>query len=299
MKWIQNVVKSVYDPAYYRDIVSGKETGSFAYFFILMVAFSILTAIPSYISFSSWISRPDGFSSFRDSITNLYPDGLVLQYGDGHVTSNVEEPYKIPMPGALGGSSSDANGKTAENLLVIDTTHTIVPEDFVKYDTAAILGNTALWTNDPQKGIQVNTFEKWNKDPFTFDKGLVTGFTDTVAGYLKPILIVGVVLLPLFLVFSLSIGYLLYLLFGALLVLIVGKIRTVELSYGQSYHVALHLITVPVFYGLVTVIFPILDVRFVFSAILVIFAIINLVPVKAVPAEAKAEDSSESIIDGI
>jgi len=290
MKWIQNVVKSVYDPAYYRDIVSGKETGSFAYFFILMVALSILTAIPSYISFSSWISRPDGFSSFRDSITNLYPDGLVLMYGDGHVTSNAEEPYKIPMPGALRSSSSDANGKTTENLLVIDTTHTIVPEDFAKYDTAAILGNTSIWTNDPQKGIQVNTFENWNKDPFTLDKGTVTGFIDKVSGFLRPILIAGVVLLPVFFFAAFSIGYLSYLLFGALLVLIVGKIRNVELSYGQSYRVGLHLITVPAFYGLVIGIFPVLDVRFVFSAMLVIFAVINLVPVKAVSTEAKVEE---------
>lgn len=290
MKWIQNVVRSVYDPGFYRDIVTGKEVGSFKYFFILIAAFSVLSALPAYITFSSWISRPDGFESFRDSVSSLYPDGLVLRLQDGHVTSNVDGPYLIPIPESLRDSATTRNGKAVRNILVIDTIHTIVPEDFAKYDTAAILGNSALWTNDPQKGIRVNTFDTWKKESFTLDRGLVSGFVGKIAGVLKPVLIVLVALTPVFLFFALSIGYLVYLFFGALLVLIVGKVRHVDLSYGQAYRLGLHLITVPVFYGLMKDTFPVLDFPLVFSAILAIFAYINLEPTKEVPAEATAEE---------
>ncbi len=281
-EWIQNVVKSVYDPSFYRELIKGKTPGSFTYFLGLMLVFSVVLSFRAYVSLGTWWVEGNGISNVRESILSSYPDELVLEYRDGHVTSNVDEPYFIPMSESLR-DFVDSEKKSSANLLVIDTSHPIVPEDIVRYDTVAILGNTALWVNDPEGGIQVNTFATLNKDPFTLDKGVVTGFVDGAFRILKPITIVGLVLLPVLSILWFSISYVLYLLFGALLVLIVGKVRNIDLSYKQSYRLGFHLITVPVCYGLLTTMFPVLEIPLVFSILLVVAAYINLEPVKAVP----------------
>lgn len=290
MKWIRIVAKNVYDPTFYREAVRGKAPAPTKYFLCFMVLVAMLTAIPTFISFFSWMSRPEGFQSLYDSVIGLYPDDLVLRYQDGHVTSNVEEPYPIAMPESLRDSAITSDGRPFRNLLVIDTTHAIVPEDFTKYDTVAIIGSTAFWTNDPQKGIRVNRFDAAKVDAFTLDKGTVSDFARRLEAFLRPILVVLAILLPVIVFSGLTVGYLAYMLVGALLVLVVGKVRHVDLSYGQSYRIGLRLLTVPVFYGLLRSLFPVIDVPFMFSAILIAFAYINLEPVGETSATTVKEE---------
>ncbi|NTW89539.1 MAG: DUF1189 family protein [Candidatus Moranbacteria bacterium] len=287
MKFLQTVRGSVYNPAFYRLVLSGAGPSAMRYFSSVVALVAIVVTIMSAASFFPWLSSTGGIEKLRTTVLSAYPDELALQYRDGHVTSNVEEPYFIPMPAASGASSSD--DRTPQNLLVIDTTHTVVPQDLDRYHAAAILARDAIWTKD-SKGIQVHTFEDWKRDPFTLDAAAVTGFVDRIAEMLMPMIIIGFALLPLVLFVAFSIGYLAYMLFGTLVIMIVGKVRKIDLSYSVSYRLGLFLITLPVAYGLLRSAFPILNVPFLFTIILAIAAYANMGPAEARPVTDEKMD---------
>lgn len=278
MKFLQTVRDSVYNPAFYRLVLSGAGPSAMRYFSSVVALVAIVVTVMSAVSFFPWLSSTGGIEKLRTTVLSAYPDELALQYRDGHVTSNVEEPYVISMPAASGASSSD--DRTPQNLLVIDTTHAVVPQDLDRYRTATILAGDAIWTKD-SKGIQVHTFEDWKRDPFTLDKAAVTGFVDKIAEVMMPMIIIGFALLPLVLCVTFFIGYLAYMLFGALVIMIVGKVRKIDISYSVSYRLGLFLITLPVAYGLLRSAFPILNVPFLFTIILAIAAYVNFEPEKA------------------
>ncbi|NTW75875.1 MAG: DUF1189 family protein [Candidatus Moranbacteria bacterium] len=290
MKFLQTVRDSVYNPAFYRLVLSGAGPSAMRYFSSVVAIVAIVVTIMSAVSFFPWLSSTGGIEKLRTTMLSAYPDELALQYRDGHVTSNVEEPYVISMPAESGArEGSTSTDQAPQNLLVIDTTHAVVPQDLDRYRTAAILAGDAIWTKD-SKGIQVHTFEDWKRDPFTLDKTVVTGFVDKIAEVMMPMIIIGFALLPLVLFVAFSIGYLAYLLFGALIIMIVGKVRKIDISYSVSYRLGLFLITLPVAYGLLRSAFPILNVPFLFTIILAIAAYVNLEPAKSETVTAEKTD---------
>jgi hypothetical protein len=290
MKLFQTIRDSVYNPAFYRLVLSGTGPSAMRYFSSVVAIVAIVVTIVSAASFFPWLQSTGGIDKLRSTVLSAYPDELALQYRDGHVTSNVEEPYFVPMPaGSESGSRSESTDRATQNLLVIDTTHAVAPQDLDRYHTAAILAGDAIWTKD-SKGIQVHTFEDWKRDPFTLDKAAVTGFVNKIAEMMMPMIIIGFALLPLVLFVAFFIGYFAYMLFGALVILIVGKVRKIDISYSVSYRLGLFLITLPVAYGLLRSVFPILNVPFLFTIILAIAAYVNLVPAKADPVDIEKVD---------
>ncbi|NTW14011.1 MAG: DUF1189 family protein [Candidatus Moranbacteria bacterium] len=293
MEWIQKKMKVVYGPAFYQAALIARPAASVRYFLGLMLALSLFSAVSSYTSVGSWLFRSDRVGVMRNAVVDMYPENLVLEYRDGHVTSNVDEPFFIPMPDGLRDvASADSDRKPVANFVVIDTKQTVVPEDFSRFDTLVILGNTALWVNDPQKGIRVVPIDSWSKEPFVLDRAAVSGFVDTAVRILTPILIVGLFLLPIFIFFSLSVGYLFYLLFGALVVLAIAKIRKLDITYVQSYRIGLYLLTVPVIYASLRNLFQISDIPFLFTLIFAVFAFLNLSP--PMDAEAVSDDRCDA-----
>jgi hypothetical protein len=293
MKFFRTIRDSVYNPIFYRQAIVGEGPSPIKYFFKLIATMSIVVAISSAVSFFFWFSVIGGVDSFRSTALSLYPDALVLEYRDGHVTSNVDEPYLIPIPDRFkGASDSKEDSYPLENLLVIDTTHAIAPEDLAQHKTAVILGGDALWYRDSD-GIQVDTFASWKQEPFTVDRQMIGGLVDKIAKVLIPVSIVGFVLLPLIFFFAFSFGYLFYLLFGALIILIVAKIRKIDITYVRAYKVGLFLITAPIAFGLLRMVLPVLNVPFLFSVILAGVAYANLAPADAAPVVPEGEDTAK------
>ncbi len=280
MGFFQTVRDSIYNPSFYASARTEKVSASVRYFFLFMLAVSLVTGISFSLSMWHWLSSTDAVRTTRNAVLASYPDELVLDFKDGHLSTNVPEPYFIPTPTSLrGGPSESADKKMPANIIVIDTTHTITPSDFVKYDTGAILSGDSLWISDIKNNkVDVRAYASMKKDAFTVDKKQVTVWADMIIGYLKPFFTVLLLTMPLLILGVFSAGYLLYLILGAALIWIIARIRKVDLTYGESYQLGLHLLTGPILYGLLATFIPALNIPFLFTLILIVLAALNLVP---------------------
>lgn len=244
MNFLKKVKSSVYDPIYYSEILNMNFGGSLKYFFKLSLLLALVGAV--YLSFVS-IPKVNSFiSTFGDKVVSAYPAELEVRLKDGLVSTNVVEPYIIPLP--KDEFNSDYNKSNYENLIVIDTKSDLSLDKFNAYNTVVLLTKNAVITRDKGK-ITITELKGTsdltiNRDKLVYWVGKVTPFVKKLP-YIIPVL----VFTGLFLYFAFS---LFYLLFVALLVFIIGKIRKLGLSYKKSYQISLHAITLPLILSMVS-----------------------------------------------
>lgn len=268
MNFLKKVKSSVYDPIYYSEILNMNFGGSLKYFFKLSLLLALVGAI--YLSFVS-IPKVNSFiSTFGDRVVEAYPAELEVRLKDGLVSTNVVEPYIIPLP--KDEFNADYNKSNYENLIVIDTKSDLSLDKFNAYNTVVLLTKNAVLTRDKGK-ITITELKGTsdltiNRDKLVYWVGKVTPFVKKLP-YIIPVL----VFTGLFLYFAFS---LFYLLFVALLVFIIGKIRKLGLSYKKSYQISLHAITLPLILSTVSLFINIKMFRFVPTIILLVVVWVNL-----------------------
>ncbi len=270
MEFFRTIRKSVYDRAFYVTAKTENFAVALKYYSLFIVCMAILVSIPLAVSFGAWSSQVKTTGDIRTKALAIYPDELVLTFQDGQMTSNVKEPYAIPMP-------KEFNIKELKNIIVINTNGSITPDDFNKYDTSAILGKDAVWIYDREKDkIEIQQFSKFNKGTFVLNKQKVTGWVDSTLSIGKVVVTALFVFLPFILFALFWFGYLTYLLFGAIIIWIVAKLRKTDLSYGQAYKLGLSLITLPILYTILTTwLLPMFKFPFGFTIILAAIAYAN------------------------
>src|SRR3989344_3778063 len=137
------IAKSVYGPDLYLSLKDKKFGFSLAYFFKFILLLSLLVAIVTGIIIGPKIN--DFIQRFGTRMVEYYPDELEITIKDGKTSTNVNEPYYLPIPDEfIGALESEAvvygiNQTEIENLLVIDTKQTFSVESFEQYKTLALL----------------------------------------------------------------------------------------------------------------------------------------------------------------
>ena len=275
MQFLRTIRKSIYDVDFYVTAKANSSAAALKYYTLFVLCAAFIIAIPIYVSFGIISSQIKEAGDIRTRVLALYPDELVLNFQNGHMTSNVEEPYAIPVP-------PEFSAKTPKNLIVINTSGSIVPADFDRYDTLAILGGDAIWTRDTQKDkIEIQRFDQFSKGSMVINKQKATEGVDIALRVGKIFLTIFLVFLPLIIFVALWISYLLYLLFGACVIWLVAKLRKTDLTYGQSYKIGLYLLTLPILYSVLTMgPLAMLKIPFAFTLILAAIAYANLAPKK-------------------
>ena len=268
MNFLKKVKSSVYDPLYYSEILNMNFGGSLKYFFKLSLLLALVGAV--YLSFVS-IPKVNSFiSTFGDRVVDAYPAELEVRLKNGLVSTNVVEPYIIPLP--KDEFNADYNKSNYENLIVIDTKSDLSLDKFNAYNTVVLLTKNAVLTRDKGK-ITITELKGTsdltiNRDKLVYWVGKVTPFVKKLP-YIIPV----IVFTGLFLYFAFS---LFYLLFVALLVFIIGKIRKLGLSYKKSYQISLHAITLPLILSMVSWFINIKMFLFVPTIILLVVVWVNL-----------------------
>ncbi len=268
MSFLKKVKSSVYDPLYYSEILNMNFGGSLKYFFKLSLLLALVGAV--YLSFVS-IPKVNSFiSTFGDRVVDAYPAELEVRLKNGLVSTNVVEPYIIPLP--KDDFNSEYSKSNYENLIVIDTKSDLSLDKFNAYNTVVLLTKNAVLTRDKGK-ITITELKGTsdltiNRDKLVYWVGKVTPFVKKLP-YIIPV----IVFTGLFLYFAFS---LFYLLFVALLVFIIGKIRKLGLSYKKSYQISLHAITLPLILSTVSLFINIKMFRFVPTIILLVVVWVNL-----------------------
>lgn len=277
MKFLHTIKKSIYDVDFYNTAKMERNGVAMKYYTLFIMLMVCITMIPLALNFRvSLHSYPQGIDNIRSQIVDIYPDELVLNFKNGKVSSNVEEPYHIPIPGAL-------NAKNPKNLITINTRESITSTDFDRYDTAAILGHDAIWIyNSQENKIEIQKFDSFSKESIIINKQKATEWIDLILNIGKKIIFLVIILLPFILFAFIWVKYIVYLLFGAIVILLIAKARKTNLTYGQAYKIGLYLITLPILYSTLTMgPLTILDVPFGFTLLLIMVAFINLVPTES------------------
>ena len=229
--------------------------------------------------------------SIGPQILNYYPDELVITIKNGQASTNVKEPYFLKMPEGLAPkdlqykySFQDTELRTdLENLLVIDTAAPFTLEGFHGYKTAVLLmkDNAAYYSDNGEIRIQSL---KGIPDA-TINKPTVAKLVGKIAPFLVfigPLIAIGT-----FLIAMIALSFkLVYLLFGALLIWGLMKIKKINGGYKKAYQISIHAMTLSILLNVIIFLFvPDFRVPFFFTIVMLMGAFVNLRPSQPVPTE--------------
>jgi hypothetical protein len=187
---------------------------------------------------------------FVSQVVSYFPAELTVTLKGGQASTNVSEPYAIPIPATLFSElQMKPAGSRVENFIVIDTTHPFVLTDFASYKTALLLTKDFIVVEDRNGKITVNPLKSF--PDAVIDQTLVLNLMNKAVPYIKTLM---PLMIPIVLVGSYIgyvIGYLFLLLISSLIVWIVYMIQKKGISYGTCYKLGLYAVTLPIIIDLI------------------------------------------------
>ncbi len=245
MKLLTEIRNSIYNPIYYRVVRSESTKKSLGYYYRFTLTLSVILTIIFAIIFVPLLTL---FTQIvKGELANWYPAELELRLRSGELSTNVTEPYKIPLPEKWREEimeSDQVKLGDLENLLVIDTTHEFDLKQFEAYKTPAWLTKNSLVYYRENDRIAIEPLANIKTD-LTINQTFIRDWITKLAPFLTVLAPVAViaVLVGLIVAFSL---YLLVLFIVALLVMLVGWLKQIKLSYWEAYRIAIHAATLPI-----------------------------------------------------
>lgn len=234
MNFLKTIRNSIYSPQFYSTVLTKSFKSSLGYFLLLSL---LLTIIRLTVSSPSLINIPQAIEEFTQNIISCYPKELDIKIASGQVSSNVEEPYFV--------SSCETDNK---NLVVIDTKTPFSTTQFDTYQAAVwVTKDSVVYKRD---NFETRAYSLTRIKDFKLNKAVLNSYQQIISPYLKFVI-------PLVLLLGFVSGYLLYtvrliyLLFLSSIIWLLGKIFKQALSFGQSYKLGLHAITLGLIMDLV------------------------------------------------
>ena len=266
---------SIYSPAFYRSLPGRKLSFSLKYFYSLGVALAIVFAATT--SFRALPLITQFLDQAGQTLVVNFPDELAVTIKNGEASTNVAEPYVLPLPDELK-TEVEKNGKRAPaNLLVINTASQASVESWTAHDTFILITKRNIVAGEEPGGrVQI----EWLSDlpDVTIDRTFVQGLSgdlQAVGRWLAPLVVFGTWFLFLVL-WTLTLAYLL---FGAVLAWLIARVRKMPISYGGAYRMALHAWT-PVALLLLVISggFPGSETPFIPTLLLIVALVANIRP---------------------
>jgi hypothetical protein len=278
-QFIEHIRKSIFDREYYEAIPSRPMSFSWKYYFsftmFLAVIMTILFSIPL-IPLANRVLR-----ELPEKLYAYYPDELELRLVNGHLSTNVSEPYYLPFPDLW---KAGVGESAVEHLAIIDTTASPTLEGLQASHALMWISGTSVAVIDERSGMRVSPFT--SEMTGTLSESALRGFVSGIEPYFRfaaPILV-------LVLFFGLMMGFLvnlLYLLVAAILVFLVGRALKRDWGYGTSYRIALHAVTLPLLIQQALLLLPFgskIDLPLFFTVLLVGVVLVNYHTPHAAPA---------------
>ncbi|KKS21521.1 MAG: hypothetical protein UU77_C0001G0016 [candidate division WWE3 bacterium GW2011_GWC1_41_7] len=259
--------RSLTSVKYYQDVVRATLNFSMKYFFTISALAALLVTVGTVVPMIPTLR--DTISNFIEQGRTFYPDELVITSADGKLSVNQPEPYMIPFPD-IPEVSDQPDTVQFENLVVFDSQGTL--DDLENYKTLILVNEANILAKGENK-IEVYPLKDMPDGQLTkteinqaLDK--IQEIAVYIPYLLASLLFVGVVFYYLGL-------RLVYLLFVALILMGIGRIKNFDYDYKKYLQLAIHTMTLPllmdVIFNLVRVPLPI---PFWFFLINTIFGII-------------------------
>lgn len=249
-QFIEHIQKSIFSPEYYRELLTRPASYSWKYYWSFTMLLSVFMTIVSTIPLVPLVNNT--LNDLSSNFVSYYPDELEVHIDKGEVSTNVAEPYYLVMPKIL--REHVATATDLQYLGVIDTHSQVSVEQFKAYKSGFWISKEYIIADDGNGGIRISKFGP--QMTYTLNELAVKELISTVQPFFKfvaPILVL-IIFVAMLLSFALN---LLYLLFGALLVWLMGKLMKQSWTYVTAYRLCLHATTLPLIVGLAFSLLPV------------------------------------------
>ncbi len=236
-------INSLTSPKYYQHIVETRFSFSLKYF-------AVLALIASLVTFSSTVKPitsdlKEAIGALETTALSAYPEDLVVTLKSGEISINQPEPYIFVMPKDLAvepesAEPADTTTENPSNFLVFDSAGTL--NDLERYDTLILVNKTNILVQGNNK-VEVYPLKDYPDGELTAET--LRSLATKVRPFLNaiPYIVLGFALLGTVLYYF---GFrLAYLVIVSLVLMAVGSLRGLKLSFSKYYQVGLHAITLP------------------------------------------------------
>ncbi len=230
-----------YRPDWFRrqEFTGGQALSFYSLSILFLVLGFTLLLIPAMWGVNQFFSGSE-WQEQKAVVQSLYPDDLVITIDDGKLTTNQTEPVVIPLPEAWHGQ-----GVKPSNLLVIDRDAEVSRNAMERYDTWVLATETEIGFWESSKGslesFSLKDFD-WAKTIEVTNASFDYWVIERGGSIVKTVTLFLMSVLPLLLYIGLWVGYIVYSVFGALVVWLAAHLRQHKLTYGQAYRSTLYLL---------------------------------------------------------
>jgi len=263
--------KSLFSLSYYKDVVKSRFKFSLKYFLI----FCLLTGFLSLLSISlSVIPEVNVFiTRFKNNAYTLYPSDLIITVKNGQLTTNVTEPFRVPIPYALFTQNPPAISDQKQIYLVtIDTKAS--PQDFTKSQSLMLITKDKyVIASDNLNGVREESLK--NLGDLVIDKKFIDQKLNSIMPVLNYASLILMAILALVFLILMPVVRLMSLFVYSLILLIPARMMGLTLNFAKIYQIGLHALTLPLILQMTLLAFGVYPAIPFFGSI--VFLLYNLV----------------------
>ncbi len=261
------------------------------------VAITGLFGLSRYFDSADWERREAG-------LRDMYHHDLVLTFEHGRLESNHLGPvgFAIPYdwkqrPHCRKSYTDCRIDDLPRHLLVIESGATLSPQAFIDRDTLILANETEIGFRHPDRG-ETRVFAL---SEFQIDQRIVItdDLYDHWVGLIAPTIQKGIYLvmyvLPIVLYIGLWLGYLIYSLFGAIIVMLAAYIQGHTLPYGRAYLATLYLLPVPFVFSFLMSLSH-YHIPFLTTILLFVMALVNFPKAPKLPDPVKIATADAPVV---
>ncbi|HRN70487.1 MAG TPA: DUF1189 family protein [Candidatus Woesebacteria bacterium] len=272
-------IKSISNPAYYKDVVKAPIGFSFKYVlflsYILLLFYTVV--IVGYMA-TMLPQLPQFIISTKTQLDQFYPKDLVVQIKNGIVSINQENPVFLDIP--------ELQNEEFEHIIVINTQAQV--EDFIDYKTFFLVTDDSVVYPDSPSGYTVTSvgelvdntnIERIDRNIYEQFLSVAFRFLDSIPTY-APWTLIGIVIIFPFIIalfeFSRNIITVAFL---SLVTWLVASLLKTKLSYINVFQMGLHAVTVPLLF-MIILFFTGVSIPLLFAASFLLWMVIILTQYK-------------------
>jgi len=248
--FIKAIRSSVYDPDFYKSLESKSTWSAFIYFIKLNVIVALIFSIGLAITIIPIVFVVTNESNVS-KVIEFFPAELSIEIKNGQAISNISGPYIIPIKSKV--IDQTRSKITQKNLITIDTTNPFDLEQFKSSDSMVYLSKDYFAYQENGGQIKIQPLK--GIGDMTISKNSISSWVGSVIPYVRALLPLAIVCLIILSFLSLFIGNIIFTLIASLIVLVIEKVRKINVDFKSIFKKALHLVTAIVLLDLALFIF--------------------------------------------
>lgn len=249
-KFIKLIKSSIYDPDFYKSLESKKTSSALAYFTKLNATAALIVSIGISVTVIPVVLIVTNQSNVN-KIVEFFPTELEINIKDGQALSNIPGPYIVPIKSKVADQKS--LNITQKNLITIDTTNEFNLEKFKTSDSMAYLSKEYFAYQENGGQIRIQPLKGITN--LQISKVSISQWVNSTIPYVRALMPVAIVCL-----FVVSFGFLflsniLFIVIVSLIVLVVEKLRKINVDFVSIFKKSLHLATAIIILNLALFVF--------------------------------------------